>query len=1181
MKLTNRFRYPVLLICLLALSLPVCGQSGRGTITGTVMDSTGGLVPGAEVTAVNVGTGVESRTVTTDVGLYRIPYVNPGKYRVSVSLAGFKTAVRENVDVLITQTVTVDFKMEVGELADHVTVSTVAPLLEKSTSEIGTATTQLEVHTWPILVGDGTRQLQSFVFRAMPGTQGNEWSGSINGGQSFAHEILIDGISIGRMDIAGGSNNEFTPTVDAISEFKLQTGALSAQYGNSQTGLTNFGMKGGTNEYHGSAFWFHQNEALNSNSWGNNLAGAKKRPFRLHNFGATFGGPVIKDKTHFFFSYEGNRQVNYTMGGFSDSLPVAPFKKGEFGLLFDPNFTRDPRSGTIVGQDALGRDVRFGQIYDPASTRQLDNGSWIRDPFPGNLIPANRMSGVSSRVLQYTLPEPALFQLRNNNQRVTNSSPELIIDNYSFKLDHILSSEHKLGGSYVFNDRYRHRYGSGSHYYLPDPQIPGSPLTGDKLQATPGWIVRVSEDWTISPVKLNHFAIGYNRFRNANQSNSFFAGKDWAEELGLKNVGGATFPELRFQGNNVALSGSYRNFGHQGTGIEPNGSVIIQDDFTWIRGSHSFRFGGEHRRYYINSRFSDTPGRYDFHNENTALPGFANQTGFAFASFYTGAVRATSVGINRLTPGIRSRVSAFYIQDDWKAKPNLTFNLGFRWDIPQPFSESKGAMSALNPTKPNPGADGYPGALEFLTPGQGSFGETYWKQFGPRVGLAWAVTPTTVLRGGYGVNFSPPILDGWNYGWFDGFNGSNNINTRSRSRFNEDPSYYWDTPYPAYTGVLPNTDPALMNGDYVPYYPPETNKLPKTQNWNFGIQRELPWATKLEVNYVASRGTRLNEPYMWNLNQVDPRHLALGDVLLEDINDHPEYRPYQSFEGTVAQALRPFPQYYGVSSHRLASGWSNYNSLQMTMTKRGSQGLSFLTSYTFSKSLATADNAIGQGYYGAYGQDIYNRKLDYGVTQFHVPHDLRLTWIYDLPIGPGRRFLSNNWMGKIIGGWTMSAIQHYRSGAPLSVYFWNYDSEALFNPGFRADVVLPRDQQVLAGQLSSVDRANGTPYLNPAAFAPLPTTDNNVPLRLGNAPRYLPNVRGFRQLSEDFSLLKKFDAGFREGANFEVRIDVINLFNRIRIGDPETDVGDPERFGRVFNKVGSPRVIQGGLRVSF
>ena len=538
----------LLILVLAAAAGPLLAQSGRGTITGAVQDGTGALVPGAEVTITNKGTGVEVKAVTTSTGVYRAPYLEPGTYHVSAALKGFKTAVRDNVPVLLTQTVTLDFTLEIGEVTDTVTVSAEAPLLESSTAEIGINATEKEFHTWPILVGDGTRQLQSFVFRALPGTSGGEFEGTINGGQAYSHEILIDGISIGRFDLNGGSNNEFTPTIDAVGEMKLQTGALSSQYGNTQTALTNFGMKSGTNDFHGSAFWFNQNKGLNANTWNNNRLGLPKATSVLNNFGAVIGGPIIKNKTHFFFSYEANRQQDQRTSGFN-SLASGAMKRGDFSQLLNPAFTQDARSGTVIGQDALGRDVRFGQIFDPSTSRQLANGTWIRDPYPNNVIPQSAFSRVTQNVLKHQQPDPALAFLLANNPAISTCCPILNIDNYSVKIDHVFNESHKISGTYVDNDRYRWRFGGGGTPQIPGP-IPGPAANGDKIQSTPGWIVRLAEDWTISPTKLNHFAFGYNRFRNKNVSNSFndyLDGTDWESELGLTGyVGSGAFIDARF-----------------------------------------------------------------------------------------------------------------------------------------------------------------------------------------------------------------------------------------------------------------------------------------------------------------------------------------------------------------------------------------------------------------------------------------------------------------------------------------------------------------------------------------------------------------------------------------------------------------------------------------------------------
>jgi len=713
-------------------------------------------------------------------------------------------------------------------------------------------------------------------------------------------------------------------------------------------------------------------------------------------------------------------------------------------------------------------------------------------------------------------------------------------------------------------------------------------MAGDKTQATPGWLVRLSEDWSISPTMLNHFGIGYNRFRNYNAANTAFTGEDFAQLLGFQNVsGGATFPAITFGGPNVNLSGQYKQMGHQGTGNEPNGSTVILDDFTWIKGAHSLKFGVEHRRYYINSQYRNTPGSYAFNSDQTALSNFSTSTGFAYASFFLGDARNVGSGINRFEQGLRSRTTATYFQDDWKVNSKLTLNLGIRWDLPTGFTESKNAMSAMDPMMPNPGADGYLGALAFLGDCTGCTGKTkfwdyYYKQFAPRVGFAYAVNEKLVVRGGYGINFSPPLMNGWNYNLFTGYNGSNNYSAKTgRPGGGQDPSFNWDNVYKTYTGTLPNTDPSQLNYDGIDKYP-SSNAMPMVQNWNFGIQYELPWKTRIEANYIGNHGSKLNDAYLGLLNSVDPKYLSLGDALLDDISLHPEIKkPFPSFEGTVAQALRPFPQYLGVSQYRGDRGFSNYQSLQTTLTKRTGKGLSFLVAYTFSKSLGTPGTGIGAYYF--YGQNVYNMKADYGVTGLNTPQDLKITWIYDLPFGKGGKWLKEGVLGYIAGGWTMSAIQRYQSGSPIGIYSSSSpDAGAIFAGGIYPDVLLGRDQQIIGSKPTVVDEANGVPYLNPLAFGTVPGTEaNNVPLRLGNAPPLLPNIRGWAGYGESFSLMKKFALPFREGSSFEVRADVTNLFNRIGYSNPETDIGDPTRFGRVFGKSGGPRVIQVGGRLTF
>ena len=1191
--MTKLTRVLLLGILILGLGLPALAQSGRGTITGIVKDPSGAVVPGADITITEKSTGVVTKTVSTEAGAYRAPYIPPGTYRLTAALAGFKTAVADNIQVMVGQTVTVDFGLEVGQVSDQVTVMAETPLLESSTPEIGIGTNEKEVHTWPIIMDDGTRQLQTFIFNSMPGTEGGGFAGSINGGQSYSHEILIDGISVGRMDINGGNTSEFTPTIDSVSEFKLQTGALSSQYGNTQTALTNFGMKSGTNAFHGSAFWFHNEPFLNANSWGNNARNVDKTGSKENNGGFTVGGPIWKDHTFFFFSAEYERQASKNLQATNGTLPLQAFKNGDFSQLLDPAFTQDANSGSVVGTDALGRSIIYGQIYDPATSRQLADGTWIRDPFEGNIVPTSRFSRVTQTILQnYDFPAPPGNTFRRNQPWISGCCPNLNIDNYSIKVDQVLTNKHKMSGTYVNNGRSRWAY-NGPRIPGPPPQ---APMAGTRLQDTPGTIIRFAEDWTISPTVINHFAYGYNRFVNNNQSYSAVTGEDWATLLGLENVGSHAFPVINWRGYGTyalgnGLYGSYGGLGGANGGV--NGSNIISNDLTWIRGNHSIRFGFEHRRYYTNNQSFQDTGSYSFSNEDVALPGYRTSTGFTYAAFLLGEARSAGNGIPLVNDGVRSRVTGFYVQDDWKARRNLTLNLGVRWDIPTALTEVRQRQSGLDPTLPNPGADGYPGAMTMLGDcagcnGMGRFADPYYKQFAPRVGFAWTpgASNKMVVRGGYGINFAPPLQDGWNYYYGYGFNGNNAIPANSNSRFTEEASYNWDNPFPAYTGQLPDSNPALMNGETISWYEPNLTKYPMVQNWNFGVQYELPWQVKVEANYIGNRGTRLNEPQYivgWQpgLNQVSTQYLSLGDTLLDDVSDHPEYKPYPSFEGTVSQALRPFPQYYGVSSHRTNGGFSTYNGLQLTVTKRSTYGLSFLAAYTFSKALATTDTA-GPGNYYEYTQDWYNRKSDYSVTQYNFPQHLKLTWIYDLPFGSQGRWLKSGVLSYIAGGWTMSAIQSYQSGYPLRINTGTYGyGPPLYNVGFRPDVLLPRDQQTLTKPTDVIVDVGVGPYLNTAAFADLPSTPGGMPLHMGNASRWQPDLRGFRQMSHDFSLIKRTPIKITEGAYFEIRMDAINVFNHVQIADPNTTVSNAADFGYIFGKSGGPRHIQLGLRISF
>ncbi len=1007
-------------------------QGERGAITGSVVDSSGALVPDAAMTITETKTSVTSTVKSSSAGYYRLP-VPPGTYRVAASKEGFKTAVAENAVVGVAQVVTIDFRLQVGSTTQSVTVTSEAPLLTPSSPEVGTSITPQEFQTLPILVDDGLRQLQTFIFTSLPGTVGDPFAGSINGGQAFTSEILIDGISIARYDLSGGSLVEMSPSADATSEFKVQGSNYSAQYGESNGGIANFGMKSGTNEYHGTAYEYLKNDVFNATGFnvnsriieeGNPLKDVLKRkpPLRENNFGAGFGGPISiphvysgKNRTFFYANYEGERRIRPTPGNLI-TMPTVRMTQGDFSQWL----------GNQVGTDLLGRPVFFGQVYDPATSRSVtvgqvdpvtklvatDSGT-IRDPFPGNIVPPSSWSKVSTNVDPF-FPVPILDRTLRNYPSISTCCPKLRVDTVSTRIDHVINERHKLSSFFNFN--HRPRLNSVRRW----PPIPGLPLNPLQNQTVEGRILRIAEDWTINDHTLNHFALGYNRFSNNN--NMMTLDQNWPQKIGLQGVEQTTFPSINFSGSGKQRGQALGHFGGTTAGFAPSESYIIANDLSHLRGKHDFRFGFEYRRYRYNVRDrGNTSGSFQFRPDQTGLPGsLLGQTGNAFASFLLGDVRQVSRNFTPVAPGYRVNFLALYAQDDMKLTPKLTLNLGLRWEYPGPEKEAFNRISGLEPNGPNPGANNIPGVLAFLGKGPGrngrdSFQDAYYGEFGPRVGFAYNPTKKLVFRGGYGISYGPPILNNFGTHNIQGFNGSLLLRPDLLGLKKYQAVLNWDNPVPPPPCPFPCISPtfANLNGPnmgVLDWRPKDSARQPYTQNWSIGFQYELPLTTLLEANYVGSKGTRLlSSPNSNGVNQVNSKFIALGDILADDLATDladptiaptlAQYGitglPYPSFSGSVAQGIRPFPQYDVITNLYPNFGNSTYHSLQVTARKRSTKGLSFIAAYTFSKSLANSDSALyyptgGFGFY-FFAQDYYNRRAEKSIAGFDVPQFLKPT----------------------------------------------------------------------------------------------------------------------------------------------------------------------------------------------
>jgi Carboxypeptidase regulatory-like domain/TonB dependent receptor len=725
---------------LIATMPALWGQGSVGTLNGTVLDPAGAVVPGATVVVTNTANGVEARTTTTGSGSYTLPYLSAGTYRLRVSAPGFRTAEDTNVILRVAQTLSVNVTLEIGAASEQVTVTAEAPLLESGTAEIGRYISLDEFKSWPIFLNDGQRQIQDFIFNSLPGTTGGEFQGSINGGQYYSHEILIEGIPVGRSDLSGGNNSEFSPSAEGIAEFKLQEGAIAAQYNGGQTAVANFAIKSGTNQLHGSGFYYMENEALNALTLAEKSQGEKKGKYRENNEGYSIGGPVYipkiyngKNRTFFFTDFEKDHYGTLQLSGFSTLAPPA-FKTGDFSRLFDPAYTGNAKSGTVIGTDALGRPIVFGQIYDPTTTRKAPDGSIVRDPFPGNIIPTSRFDPVAANILGIGLVDPTYDKMVRNIQATNSCCPFFNLHTFAIKGDHNVSDKHHISAYY--NQSYRLRQnnsgGSGGRY-LP---IPGPVTTSWKDQYTPGKMGRLSLNSTLSPSLINRVAGGVNWFFNSNGGRADTINKGWAEKLGIQNTSPAFFPTFKFSGTEYQ-GGTIAQIGSGGLYPGANGSWIFNDDLTWIHGSHTRHFGYQYSRYFYNERYPDGSGAFNFSPQQTDLNGYSTDTGHAFASFLLGGVRSASRDLSRLNSGFRQPQHAFYAMDDWKVTPKLTLNIGLRWEVIPPFFERTGRISYIDLTAPNPLADNRPGALVF---GKNP-SKTYWKEFGPRFGFAYHLNP--------------------------------------------------------------------------------------------------------------------------------------------------------------------------------------------------------------------------------------------------------------------------------------------------------------------------------------------------------------------------------------------------------------------------------------------------------
>ena len=1148
--MVSRFHQYLCLATLLLLpSSLLLAQGNLGGLSGSVVDSSGAAVPGARITLKSQANNQVITTESTDSG-FVFRGVSPGVYHMEVEKTGFKKVVRETLNILTATQAEISVTLEVGNTADAVTVASSSIALQTSSPEVSTVLQRQTLLDLPIQVGSGAsttaasgrRQPETFIFLT-PGVVGTQWGKSINGSPEFGQEVLVDGISA-QLSSNPGFLGQTSPPYEAVEEFKVQNTLFPAEFGRG-FGVINYTLRSGTNTFHGGLFEFLRNDKLDARPFFN-----RTRPIvRFNEYGGNLGGPVIipklyngKDRTFFNFNYTGLRNSPPLPGNLV-SMPTAEFLRGDFSRHVDSN-------GALL------------PIFDPATT--LADGT--RTPFPGNVIPAGRFSRVARNTTPL-LPAPDLPGYFNNFL-ARNANP-VEDDIWSLKADHLLSSRQRV--SYVMwrslNDQFVNSVLGRAN----------GPLGPWFLSTTKGSNYRANYDLTVTPTVLFHFGYGYTK-SNPTRVRDERKGNETIQLPGIPrdNPG---FPTFNI--NNTYGGLEIGNSAQQPNDPSANISHAWVGSLSWVKGRHQFKFGGEGRLMkfvnFAGTQNGGLSGAYTFSNLSTSSltdPRF-NQLGNAWASFLLGDVFSGTRFFPMGERTVQNEFYAYYVDDVWRVNNKLTVTLGFRHEVPTTVRDTEGRQSGFDPALANPGAAGRPGALRF-------FGDrivpNYYGQLSPRVGLAYTVNPKTVIRSGFGIFYSPG--NATQIGQFPGrynagFTFPQSFPNTSNGRV---AAFNLDQGVPAFNGTLPNKDAALLNGATIDYMNPSANKAGYTNSWTFNIQRELPGSFLLDMGYVGSRSLRLPSG-LENINQVDISNLRLGNTLNSDVASAAAVaagitRPYPGFTGSVAQSLRPFPQYTGINNLAQPTGFSNYHALQTRLQRRYSNGLSLLFSYTLSKTLVHGAGYSNREIDAAGGAplDTRNRDLERRLAPFDRKHNAIVSWTYELPFGSKRKFLSNapRALDIIAGGWQLNGIHTLRTGAP--VFIGGGGAIPLFAGGNRPNILNTNfDTGVTGsdydpGDPSRQRKLDINAWAQPAAFT------------LGNAAPSYNLLRGFGSVSEDFSIQKNFR--LFESHQLQFRTELFNAFNRVNWGGPAASINAPANFGRITS-TDPPRSIQLALKYMF
>jgi hypothetical protein len=1208
-----------------ATASPAWAQVTAGSLSGVVTDPTGAVVPGARITVTDVTRGLDFTATTDGVGRYLVRPLPPSSYRLTVAADGFTTYVQDGITISVNQAATVDVRLALGPAVQTVEVVGAAPMLQTQDATVGQDINRTFINDLP-LVG---RNVYNLVFLApgvsqAPGrTFGNEWYATnfvSLGGRNATSEILIDGVTTTTYEANTAITAPlYTPSVDAVQEYKVQQGNLSAEVGFSSNTYVNVVTRSGTNELHGSAWWFVRNDALNANNWFNNRSNIKIAPRRYNQFGATLGGPIKRDRTFFFFDFEGTR--DRSMDTRIAGVPSAAMRQGDFGEICPEGF--DANGFCLNGNNQLWDP--YSGFYAPwfggrENTLRIPYNNLATYTSPGNpnlagtgyelaAVPGNLIDPVAYRVMQfYPLPnigapgQPGYNRFANWIGTGVNRSSN---DQFDLRIDHRFGDYDNFSARVSFSANDYEGMNCFGNALDPCTQGPGSGGTR---------AVVLNHIHSFGPLSVLNLSYGVTRWRTYTRGiQANFPDFDPVTELGL--------PEYhRLSGIEASPTyyisyGQYRyaagqSIGAQAWSVYRNGSEVHHALATLnrIQGRHEFKFGGEARVNRMNWVQSGVPGgvlQFEF-NTTAQYPWWGG--GDAMASFLTGVGGPGSWGEYEVPPFMSTqspRYGAFF-QDNWRVTEKLTVGLGVRYDlelprterynrmnwwdfnIPQAIVVSDPVLPAGLPAGVAPQQDfqNLKGGLVFASPYQRRTANVDYNNVGPRIGISYRLTPKTVLRSGYGLFYNPTLFgtagagQGGVAGWKE--------ETPWLTTYQNDGATPWgrvSDPWPitgprAPTGNTLGAAHGLGMGLSAPLR--DLNATAYTQTWSFGIQRELPMNILVDASYVGTKGTKLNRLEAGHRNYFGSWIESATESELTALRTqvpNPFYGiitdPFVGLSQptvSAAQLLLPFPQFGGVNAYNTPWANSIYHSFHLKVDKRFSNGLQFLITYSNQKAIDDGSLSTWTGWLGGDQggpTNPNNRRLDRSLSQYDISQIFQVSYVYDLPFGRGMRY-GANWnsvLNGILGGWKTTGQWRFDTGQPIVLSLDSGQPLPTYGaqrPHLLGDLVVTQ---------GSRDEVLSKYFANPEVVA-RPARDT-----LGTAPRTLPNVRLPGTSTAALSLFKQISLNkMREGSRLEVRAEAFNALNHPQFGCLNSTFGSAD-FGKLFCQANVPRDAQLGLKL--